>query len=124
LANNGGPTQTIALEPGSPAIDAGDPAVCANPPVYGVDQRGYVRPGIGHTQCSIGAYEADAIASCTGDYNGNGVVAINELILGVNIVLSLQPETACPAFANSQGMVDIAQIIKGVNNALGGCNAG
>ena len=61
---------------------------------------------------------------CVGDCDGNGVVAINELILGVNIVLAIQPDTACPAFANSQGMVDIAQLIKGVNNALGGCGIG
>ena len=30
----------------------------------GLDQRGFVRPGIGHTQCSIGAYEADAVIIC------------------------------------------------------------
>ena len=118
MANNGGPTQTIALQAGRPAIDAGDPEGCANPPVNGLDQRGFVRPGIGHTQCSIGAYEADAIASCTGDCDGNGVVAINELILGVNIALGTQPVDACPAFANAEGMVDIAQLFKGVNNAL------
>jgi hypothetical protein len=100
--------------------------VCADAPVNGRDQRGYERPGIGHTQCSIGAYEADAIPPppCVGDCDDNGVVAINELILGVNIALAIQPDTACPAFANSQGMVDIAQIIKGVNNALSGCGAG
>jgi putative ABC transport system substrate-binding protein len=28
--------------------------------VSGLDQRGFGRPGTGHTQCSIGAYEADA----------------------------------------------------------------
>jgi hypothetical protein len=49
------------------------------------------------------------------------VVAINELILGVNIALGIQPLDACPAFANSQGMVDIAQLIRGVNSALNGC---
>jgi cysteine-rich repeat protein len=57
LRDNGGPTQTIALLAGSPAINAGDPQVCANPPVNGVDQRGYVRPGTGSPNCSIGAYE-------------------------------------------------------------------
>ena len=60
---------------------------------------------------------------CVGDCNGNGVVAINELVIGVNIDLGLQPVSACPAFANSQNMVDIAQLVKGVNNALNGCNA-
>lgn len=55
LGNNGGPTQTIPLLAGSPAIGAGDPTVCANAPVSGVDQRGIPRPA---TRCSIGAYEA------------------------------------------------------------------
>ena len=59
--------------------------------------------------------------ACTGDCDGNGRVAINQLILGVNIALGLQPVAACPAFANAQGMVDIAQLIQGVNNALNGC---
>ena len=57
LAANGGPAQTMALRPGSPAIDAGDPAVCAAAPVNGLDQRGLARPGAGSTACSIGAYE-------------------------------------------------------------------
>ncbi|MEO8306046.1 MAG: right-handed parallel beta-helix repeat-containing protein [Betaproteobacteria bacterium] len=53
LANNGGPTRTMALQSGgptSPAIDAGDDATCAT-----TDQRGVARPqGIA---CDIGAYE-------------------------------------------------------------------
>jgi hypothetical protein len=50
LANNGGPTLTMALLAGSPAIDAGDPS--AAPPT---DQRGALRP-IGPAP-DIGAYE-------------------------------------------------------------------
>ena len=57
LANNGGPTQTMALLPGSPAIDAGNPALpgtgggaCAI-----TDQRGLFRP-FGKA-CDIGAFE-------------------------------------------------------------------
>jgi hypothetical protein len=56
-SDNGGPTQTIALLDGSPAIGAGDPSVCAAPPVGGIDQRGFPRPGAGEIGCSIGAYE-------------------------------------------------------------------
>lgn len=55
LGSNSGPTQTIPLLAGSPAIGAGDPTVCANAPVGGVDQRGFPRPP---TRCSIGAFEA------------------------------------------------------------------
>lgn len=55
LANNGGPTQTMALLPGSPAIDAGDDSTCAASPVNNLDQRGVARPAGIH--CDIGAYE-------------------------------------------------------------------
>src|SRR5205823_14147124 len=61
LASNGGPTQTIALEAGSPAINAGNETVCAAPPVENLDQRGFFRPGMGATNCSIGAYEFKAM---------------------------------------------------------------
>ncbi|MSQ85110.1 MAG: hypothetical protein EXR77_19920 [Myxococcales bacterium] len=55
LASGGGPTQTLALLVGSPAIDAGDDAVCAAAPVSKVDQRGTARPQGVH--CDIGAFE-------------------------------------------------------------------
>ncbi|MFN8640848.1 MAG: hypothetical protein U0802_04005 [Candidatus Binatia bacterium] len=64
-----------------------------------------------------------AAAQCVGDCNGDGMVAINELITGVNIALGEQPVSACQAFANGQGEVTIAQLILGVNNALYGCPA-
>jgi hypothetical protein len=64
LANNGGTTQTVALQPGSPAINAGDETVCAAAPVNDIDQRGYLRPGMGATNCSIGAYEYNSSPGC------------------------------------------------------------
>jgi len=54
LADNGGPTLTMALLSGSPAIDAGDDASC---PL--TDQRGYVRPAGAY--CDLGAYEYNSI---------------------------------------------------------------
>src|SRR5207245_6485308 len=68
LASNGGPTQTIALESGSPAINAGDETVCAAPPVEHLDQRGFLRPGMGATNCSIGAYEFNAVLPPCGTF--------------------------------------------------------
>jgi CSLREA domain-containing protein len=59
LADNGGPTQTMALGSGSAAINAGDTTVCAAAPVNNLDQRGYGRPEPSGTLCDIGAYEAD-----------------------------------------------------------------
>lgn len=57
LAANGGPTQTVALTGGSPALDAGDPAGCVDDSggLLTVDQRGTRRPAGG--RCDIGAYE-------------------------------------------------------------------
>jgi len=55
LQNNGGPTETMALGPGSAAIDAGNNAICAAEPVNNLDQRGIVRPQ--GPQCDIGAVE-------------------------------------------------------------------
>jgi CSLREA domain-containing protein len=56
LANNGGSTQTFALLPGSPAIDAGNDATCAASPVNNLDQRGIARPQGAH--CDIGTFES------------------------------------------------------------------
>ena len=60
LADNGGVVRTLGLRPGSAAIDAGDNAACAAAPVNNLDQRGFVRPGLGSVNCSIGAYEFNA----------------------------------------------------------------
>ena len=65
LADNGGPTRTMALVAGSPAIDAGDPAGCPDfgqpPSPLATDQRGAARPadgdGVGGAVCDAGAYE-------------------------------------------------------------------
>jgi hypothetical protein len=53
LANNGGPTKTLALKPRSPAIDV-------VPKLHGcpqVDQRGMPRPDDHEKKCDIGAFE-------------------------------------------------------------------
>jgi hypothetical protein len=54
LADNGGPTQTIALLPASPAIDYVPAADC--PPT---DQRGVARTA----PCDIGAYDTDGLVA-------------------------------------------------------------
>jgi hypothetical protein len=61
LQNNGGPTQTMALLPGSLAIDGGNPAGCTDGQghLLTTDQRGMPRPdkedSVG---CDMGAYES------------------------------------------------------------------
>jgi hypothetical protein len=60
LQNNGGPTQTQALLPGSPAIDAGNPAGCTDSQGHlsKADQRGMPRPDKEDPGgCDMGAYE-------------------------------------------------------------------
>jgi hypothetical protein len=149
LADNGGPTQTIALRAGSPAINAGDETVCGTGPVWNVDQRGYSRPGLGATNCSIGAYEFDSPGlgpptpsntatptltppptptptftptSCIGDCSAGGDVEINEIITCVNIALGTAAVSTCSACdSNHDGQVEINEIIAAVNNALNGC---
>jgi len=61
-------------------------------------------------------------SSCVGDCNGDGAVTINELILGVNILLDAQPFTACPAFdSNSTDTVTIEELVRAVNHLLRAC---
>jgi CSLREA domain-containing protein len=63
LSDNGGPTPTRALLPGSPAVDAGNPAGCtsASGDPLSADQRGVARPEDGDgddiARCDIGAFE-------------------------------------------------------------------
>lgn len=63
LADNGGPTATHALLPGSPAIDAGNPSGCTDSDGAPLtqDQRGLPRAADGNgdttARCDIGAFE-------------------------------------------------------------------
>jgi hypothetical protein len=58
LQDNGGPTQTMALLPGSPAVNAGDPT---NAPAY--DQRGPGFPRIVQGMMDIGAFQTQVGAA-------------------------------------------------------------
>jgi hypothetical protein len=63
LGSYGGPTQTIPLLSGSPAIDAGNPSGCKDSQghLLMTDQRGMPRPNtedkVDKKGCDIGAYE-------------------------------------------------------------------
>jgi hypothetical protein len=60
--------------------------------------------------------------ACVGDCNGDGMIAINELISGVNIALGNAALSTCPSFdSNGDGSVAINELISGVNGALNGC---
>jgi CSLREA domain-containing protein len=87
LQNNGGPTQTQALLPTSPALDA-VPTIGAGCP--GTDQRSVSRPEGG--ACDIGAYElaattyVDALAPASG--NGTQAVPFPTISAGVGNVIA------------------------------------
>jgi hypothetical protein len=68
LENNGGPTETIALEPGSAAIDKVIAALCP-----ATDQRGFPR----HAPCDIGAYDTD------GGPGGQGIGSAVDTVIEV-----------------------------------------
>ena len=59
LRYNGGPTQTMALPAGSPAVNAGNPSGCTDGEghLLSTDQRGKRRPDKKSGRCDIGAYE-------------------------------------------------------------------
>jgi hypothetical protein len=75
LADNGGPTMTHTLLPGSPAINFGDPAAMAGQngvPLH--DQRGAPFTRVFGGRIDIGAVESIPAGFLPGDYNGDGVV--------------------------------------------------
>lgn len=56
-----------------------------------------------------------------GDCNRNGLVAIDELVRGVNIALGRAPVSECTPFDRvADGRVTVDELVRGVRNALGG----
>src|SRR5207237_176378 len=82
LGDYGGSTQTQALLPGSPAIDAGVS-------VAGVttDQRGVSRTGIGDTTPDIGAYEAIKLIFSSPTYS----VDVNSSVAAIAVQVDRTP---------------------------------
>jgi hypothetical protein len=59
---------------------------------------------------------------CAGDCNDQGSVALDELVLVVNVALGQVPVEECVA-ADSDGLnaVTIDEVVKSIDNALHGC---
>jgi len=91
LADNGGPTFTHALLPGSPAIDA------AGGGCGPLDQRGSSRPqdgdGDGSSLCDAGAFEAPAtgagVAIPSLGHSGFAILALLLALLGASRIRAL-----------------------------------
>jgi hypothetical protein len=82
LQDNGGPTPTYALLPGSPAIDAGDNAICP-----AVDPRGEPRPvdynrdnSVG---CDIGAFELQSDERYTAIVDTGGIRTFGDTLVTI-----------------------------------------
>lgn len=59
---------------------------------------------------------------CYGDCNFDGMIGINELIVGVGIALGTRPLSDCSVFdINRDGMVSVGELITVVRAALQGC---
>ncbi len=61
-------------------------------------------------------------AACAGDCDIDRRVAVNELIVGVNISLGMAAIDTCPSFdVNEDETVAVNELVTAVNNALNGC---
>ncbi len=62
--------------------------------------------------------------ACTGDCSANGAVAIDELLIGVNISLGRAPLALCDRFdRDTSGTVTVDELVEAVGFALAGCDA-
>jgi hypothetical protein len=73
----------------------------------------------GRTFC----FPGEPTVSCVGDCNGNGEVAVNELVLGVNILLGSADISQCLQLdRNASNAVEVNELVGGVNSLLNGCS--
>jgi parallel beta-helix repeat protein len=116
LADNGGPTPTHALLPGSPAIDAGSSADCP-----ATDQRGQPRPangnGDGLAVCDIGAYEHfqphHGDANCDGGVNSVDALYVLRWTAGMGPPVPLACEPLADADCNGAiNAVDALSVLR------------
>ncbi len=125
LADNGGPTDTIALEPGSPAIDAGSnsiPGVIV--PI--IDQRGALRGPAGLNAGpgpDIGAYEASSSYLVSTTTDSDDVGTLRTAVGWANVSTNANPENTVIIAPNTivfdtNGVFSTPQTIT-LNTALG-----
>jgi hypothetical protein len=116
LADNGGPTQTIALLGGSPAIDRGSNAL-ASAAGLTTDQRGYAR--VYNRGVDIGAFESSS--ALPGDLNHDGAVNFADLLkLAQNY--GATNATWGQGDINGDGVVDFADLLTLAQNYGRGTN--
>lgn len=86
LADNGGPTETMALGALSPAIAAGSSSLCLAAGVGNIDQRGHTRNAASRGACDIGAYDTGGGASSlhVTNCNSSGTGSFSEITSAAN----------------------------------------
>jgi hypothetical protein len=117
LQYNGGPTQTMALLPGSVAIDAGDDCVTTNscspqlPAALTSEQRGFARKSGVHVD--IGAAEAQGSLIVT-NTNDKGLGSLRDALAGVadsgTVTFSIPNDGSDPGYNSTTGIYTIALI--------------
>ena len=118
LANDGGPTETISLVAGSPAIDAGSASI-AGVTVPVTDQRGALRGPAGldaGAAPDIGAFEDSSSYLVTTTTSGPDVGTIETAVEWANKNININPANHTPSVANtivfdSSGVFSTAQTI-------------
>jgi uncharacterized repeat protein (TIGR01451 family) len=121
LKNNGGPTQTIALQPASPAIDAIPPNVNGCGTTITTDQRGVGRPqGAG---CDIGAFEF--VSASGADLAITKLGAPNPVVSGNRLTYTIAVTNNGPEDATGVAVTDpLPESVHfdSVSSTLGTCN--
>jgi hypothetical protein len=128
LGNYGGPTQTIALLPGSPALAAGGALLATEPPL---DQRGLSRPSSG--QIDIGAYQTQAspfVVTTAADPGGiSGKLSLREAVnlanayaaAGSSATITFDPAAMGTSTVTlTQGLLDVSGTGGGTETIDGG----
>ncbi|QDT72081.1 choice-of-anchor Q domain-containing protein [Lacipirellula limnantheis] len=107
LQNNGGPTPTMALLPGSPAIDAGTPGYLP-PPNF--DQRGASFARVLNGRIDVGAYEGVASVAPSADFNVDSRVDGRDFLAWQRNFGSTPNATKAQGDADNDGDVDAADL--------------
>lgn len=105
LADNGGPTQTHALYPDSPAVDQGPPVGlgCGSK-----DQRGTSRPQ--GSSCDVGAYELALTLTTTAGPVTGGPLTFHGTGFGTGMTFKINAVTVAPMMVSPDGTTFVAAV--------------